>query len=128
MSIWLLLESERFSGTGSKCAVTQKDATLIAGERGLTRSAAGMECLKEKLSGSVVAIGNAPTALVQCLRIVKRDNIKPACVIGCPVGFVGAAESKEELIRSGLPYISLRGNRGGSAVVSAVINAIGQYV
>lgn len=109
-------------------AVAQEQAVVIAKQQGLTRSAAGIECLKSVLDGAVVAIGNAPTALMQCLRIAKRDGIRPACIIGCPVGFVGAAESKEELIRSGLPHIVLRGNRGGSSMAAAILNALGQYV
>ena len=110
------------------CAVAQEQAAAVAKQQGITRSAAGMECLAQVLDGSIVAVGNAPTALIQCLRIAKREGIVPAGIIGCPVGFVGAAESKEELIRSGLPYIAVRGNRGGSAMAAAVLNALGQYL
>jgi len=113
---------------GIECAVTQKNAAGLAQKMGITRTAAGMECLKERLQGAVIAIGNAPTALMQCLRIAQRDGIRPVCIIGCPVGFVGAAESKEELIRSRLPYITIRGNRGGSAMAAAILNALGQYI
>lgn len=110
------------------CAVSEPDACAVAEEKTLTRCAAGMECLRDRLAGSIVVIGNAPTALVQCLRIVQRDDIQPALIIGCPVGFIGAAEAKEECIRASIPHVVLRGNRGGSNIAAAILNALGQWI
>lgn len=110
------------------CAISHENSSFLAAKLCITRSAAGMECYKEKLDKAVVVIGNAPTALIQCLRIAERDKIRPALIIGCPVGFVGAAESKEELIRSGIPHIVIRGNRGGSNIAAAALNAFGDYL
>lgn len=110
------------------CAISHGNSAFLATNLGITRSAAGMECYKDNLDKAVVVIGNAPTALIQCLRIAERDKIRPALIIGCPVGFVGAAESKEELIRSGIPHIVIRGNRGGSNIAAAALNAFGDYL
>ena len=77
-----------------------------------------------RLGGSVVAIGNAPTALFRLLEILAAGAPRPAAIIGMPVGFVGAAESKEALIESGLPGLIVRGRKGGSAMAAAAVNAI----
>lgn len=103
------------------------DDTAIADEAkrvGKTRSAMAIRSLKGHLDGAVVTIGNAPTALFELLDIVREGAIKPALVIGTPVGFVGAAESKEALVQSGLEYITVRGTRGGSALAASAINAL----
>jgi len=76
------------------------------------------------LDGAIVAIGNAPTALFELLRMVKDEGVRPALVVGVPVGFVGAAESKEQLMGSGVPFITIPGNRGGSSIAAAVVNAL----
>lgn len=90
-----------------------------------TRSAAAMELWRDRLGGSVVAIGNAPTALFRLLELLDEGCPAPALVIGMPVGFVGAAESKEALMADGrVPYLVARGRRGGSAMASAAINAL----
>lgn len=91
-----------------------------------TRSAASVELWKSVLEGSVVAIGNAPTALFRLLEIIDAGAARPALIIGFPVGFVGAAESKEELARDsrGTPYLTLPGTRGGSAMAAAALNAL----
>ncbi len=118
----------RLFGDRVVSAVSQPDAARVAAETGLTRSAAGMELLKGRLDGAVVVVGNAPTALMHCLRLAGRERVHPALIVGCPVGFVGAAESKEALVRSGLPHITIRGNRGGSTVAAAAVNALGQWL
>ncbi len=84
------------------------------------------EALPERLRGGVVAIGNAPTALFRLLEMLDAGAPKPALVIGMPVGFVGAAESKEALAanRHGVPYVIVRGRRGGSAMTAAAVNAL----
>ena len=98
----------------------------LAARMGTTRSAAGVELWKPVLEGSVVAIGNAPTALFRLLEIIDAGAARPALIIGFPVGFVGAAESKEELARDsrGVPYLTLPGTRGGSAMAAAALNAL----
>jgi precorrin-8X/cobalt-precorrin-8 methylmutase len=98
----------------------------LAKEIGNTRSAAAVELWKDHLDGAVVAIGNAPTALFHLLELLDAGYPKPACILGFPVGFVGAAESKAELARDprGCNYIALRGRKGGSAMASAAVNAL----
>lgn len=97
----------------------------LAAKIGNTRSAAGLELWRDRLDGAVVAIGNAPTALFHLLEILDETAARPACVIGMPVGFVGAAESKEALVADGrVPYVTIKGRKGGSAMTAAALNAI----
>jgi precorrin-8X/cobalt-precorrin-8 methylmutase len=97
-----------------------------AAEIGNTRSAAAMELLGDRIEGGVVAIGNAPTALFRLLEMIELDGMRPAAILAFPVGFVGAAESKDALIAAdlGIPYLTLRGRRGGSALAAAAVNAL----
>jgi precorrin-8X/cobalt-precorrin-8 methylmutase len=83
-----------------------------------------VEYWRPHLDGAVVAIGNAPTALFHLLEMIKAGAPRPALILGFAVGFVGAAESKEALIQSGLPFIAVRGRRGGSAMAAAAVNAL----
>lgn len=100
----------------------------LAARLGTTRSAAAVDLWGERLDGAVVAIGNAPTALFRLLEItaayITTGGPRPAAVIGIPVGFVGAAESKQALAGSGLEYLVVHGRRGGSAMTVAAVNAI----
>ncbi len=107
-------------------ATEQLEANDLAQRSGQTRSAAGMELLARHHSGAVVAIGNAPTALFRLLELVADGAARPAAVLGFPVGFVGAVESKRALAENklGLPFITLHGRRGGSAIAAAALNAI----
>lgn len=89
-----------------------------------TRTAAAMELWRDRLGGAVVAIGNAPTALFRLLEMIEDGAPRPALVIGMPVGFVGAAESKEALLASDLAAITVTGRRGGSAMTAAAVNAL----
>jgi precorrin-8X/cobalt-precorrin-8 methylmutase len=91
-----------------------------------TRSAAAVELWRPQLDGAVVAIGNAPTALFHLLEMIAAGAPRPALVLGFPVGFVGAAEAKAALEANpwGIPYITLRGRRGGSALAAAAVNAL----
>jgi len=91
-----------------------------------TRSAAAVELWRERLAGSVIAIGNAPTALFRLLEMLDAGASRPAAIIGIPVGFVGAAESKEALAKGshGVPFLIVRGRVGGSAMTAAAINAL----
>jgi precorrin-8X/cobalt-precorrin-8 methylmutase len=93
---------------------------------GNTRSAAAVELWADRLAGAVVAIGNAPTALFHLLELIDQGAPRPAVILGFPVGFVGAAESKAELARDprGCEFVALRGRRGGSAMASAAVNAL----
>jgi precorrin-8X/cobalt-precorrin-8 methylmutase len=95
--------------------------------RHTTRSAAAVDLWQPRLEGAVVAIGNAPTALFRLLELIDEGAGRPALVLGFPVGFVGAAESKEALIEhaADIPYVTLRGRRGGSAFAAAAVNALG---
>jgi len=96
----------------------------LARAAGNTRSAAAVELWGERADGAVIAIGNAPTALFRLLELVEAGAPRPALVLGFAVGFVGAAESKAALAASGLPFITLRGRRGGSAMAAAAVNAL----
>lgn len=108
------------------CLLSTPEVAAHAAERGTTKTAAAVELWLPRLDGAVVAIGNAPTALFHLLEVIADTGAKPAGVVGIPVGFVGAAESKEALIANdlGLDYLVLRGRRGGSAITSAAINAL----
>lgn len=108
------------------CPLIDERVPQIAKEIGNTRSAAAVELWKEHLEGAVVVIGNAPTALFRLLEVLQAGAPKPAAILGFPVGFVGAAESKDALIAAniGVPYMTLRGRRGGSAIASAALNAV----
>ncbi len=107
------------------CTLGDPAVPGLATSLGTTRTAAAMELWREHIGGAVVAIGNAPTALFRLLELLDAGLPAPACVIGMPVGFVGAAESKAALIFDGrLPYLVVRGRMGGSAMAAASINAL----
>jgi precorrin-8X/cobalt-precorrin-8 methylmutase len=108
------------------CTLHDQRVAPRAKRLGMTRSAAAVDLWDEWLPGAVVAIGNAPTALFHLLERIKDGAAKPALILGFAVGFVGAAESKAALIASGLPYIALKGRRGGSAMAAAAVNALGR--
>jgi precorrin-8X/cobalt-precorrin-8 methylmutase len=107
---------------------TLPDAAELAGSLGTTRSAAAVELWRPWLDGAVVAIGNAPTALFHLLDLVAASGPRPAAVLGIPVGFIGAAESKEALVQSSLEHLVVRGRRGGSAIVAAAVNALATVI
>lgn len=98
----------------------------VAAANATTRSAAAVDLWRDQIEGAIVLIGNAPTALFRLLELLDAGAPKPAAIIAAPVGFVGAAESKAELVRDprGVPYITLLGRRGGSAIAAAALNAI----
>lgn len=107
------------------CTLDHPSVPALAAEIGNTRTAAAMELWRDRLGGALVAIGNAPTALFRLLEMLDQAAPRPAAVIGMPVGFVGAAESKEALVADGrVPYLVVRGRRGGSAMAAAAINAV----
>jgi precorrin-8X/cobalt-precorrin-8 methylmutase len=107
------------------CTLDAPSVPSLAQKLGTTRSAAALELWRDWLDGAIVAIGNAPTALYRLLDMFDETSARPACVIGMPVGFVGAAESKEALIADArVPFITLKGRKGGSAMAAAALNAI----
>jgi len=107
------------------CTLDAPSVPSLARKLGTTRSAAALEFWRDKLDGAIAAIGNAPTALYRLLDMLDENFARPACVIGMPVGFVGAAESKEALIADArVPFVTLKGRRGGSAMAAAALNAI----
>lgn len=118
----------RYLPLNNEVIITLNDPRVpgIAAGIGNTRSAAAVELWAERLEGAVVAIGNAPTALFHLLELLDEGAPRPALILGFPVGFVGAAESKAELADNprGCEFVALRGRRGGSAMASAAVNAL----
>ncbi|WP_129264688.1 precorrin-8X methylmutase [Streptomyces sp. M3] len=108
------------------CTLSDPAVPDLAAKLGTTRSAAALELWRDRMEGAVVAVGNAPTALFRLLEMIEEGAPRPAAVIGVPVGFIGAAESKEALAAhpSGLEHLVVRGRRGGSAIAAAALNAI----
>ncbi|MBV7245965.1 MULTISPECIES: precorrin-8X methylmutase [Streptomyces] len=108
------------------CTLSDPSVPELAAKMGTTRSAAALELWRDRMEGAVVAVGNAPTALFRLLEMIEEGAPRPAAVIGVPVGFVGAMESKEALAEhpSGLEHLIIRGRRGGSAIAAAALNAI----
>jgi precorrin-8X/cobalt-precorrin-8 methylmutase len=108
------------------CTLRDQRVPELAAKLGTTRSAAALELWVDRLAGAVVAIGNAPTALFRLLDMLDAGAPKPAAILGIPVGFVGAAESKETLAANphGVPFLIVRGRMGGSAMTAAAVNAL----
>ena len=108
------------------CTLRNRSVPDLAAKLGTTRSAAALELWRDRLKGAVVAIGNAPTALFRLLEMLADGAPKPAAILGIPVGFVGAAESKDALAANalGVPYLIVRGRLGGSAMTAAAVNAL----
>jgi precorrin-8X/cobalt-precorrin-8 methylmutase len=106
------------------CTLNDTRTPGLAAELGTTRTAAALELWGDRLDGAVVAIGNAPTALFHLLEMIAAGAPRPAAVLGIPVGFIGAAESKDALAASDLEFLVVRGRRGGSAITAAAVNAI----
>lgn len=116
------------------CLLNDPRVPALAGEFGTTRSAAAVSLWEPMLAGAVVAIGNAPTALFHLLEMILDGGPRPAAIVGCPVGFIGAAESKQALVDLAddhgidIPYVTVLGRRGGSAMTSSALNALAQEV
>ena len=108
------------------CTLSDPSVPGLAARMGTTRTAAAMELWRERLDGAVVVVGNAPTALFRLLELVEEGVAPPAAVIGVPVGFIGAAESKAALAEhpAGLEHVVVHGRRGGSAIAAAAVNAL----
>lgn len=116
------------AGNDVVCLLNDPRTPELAARLGTTRSAAALELWGERLAGAVVAIGNAPTALFHLLEMVAAGAPRPAAVVGVPVGFIGAVESKDALAASDLAHLVVRGRRGGSAITAAAVNAIASDV
>jgi len=122
-----LLNKQNPKDFGNKivCKISEPDIMKIAKLEGKTRSQISMRKSKEDIDGGIIAIGNAPTALLEVIKMVKEGIIKPALIIGIPVGFICAVESKEELTKlKDIPFITNLGRKGGSSSAAAIINAI----
>lgn len=122
------LNEERLAAYGCRVHSFISDEDVIATAKS-NNSTRAIEAMKKAhrlglLDGAIVAVGNAPTALLEVLRLVREEGARPALVIGVPVGFVSAAESKEELIASEVPFIAARGRKGGSPIAVAIIHAL----
>lgn len=116
----------RLASYGGKvrCYMSDGDVAAMARENGTTRAAASMEKAAREGGRAIFAIGNAPTALIKLCELIKSGKIEPIAVIGVPVGFVNAAQSKELIMTAGVPYIVSRGRKGGSNVAAAICNAV----
>jgi precorrin isomerase len=120
------LMRRRLAGNPVVTAIDEAGAEEAAERSGQTRSAAGLALALRRFPDPIVVIGNAPTALFRLLELMAEGVSRPALVLGFPVGFVGAAESKAALAQNtlGLPFVTLRGRRGGSAMAAAALNAL----
>jgi precorrin-8X/cobalt-precorrin-8 methylmutase len=105
------------------CVIDQPEVAELAQRQHITRSAAAFQSFRDQIDGSIIAIGNAPTALFTLLDCVDA-GYRPALIVGTPVGFVGAAESKAALVKRNIPFITIEGTRGGSATSAAIVNAL----
>jgi precorrin-8X/cobalt-precorrin-8 methylmutase len=116
------------AGNDIVCTLTDPRVPELAAQLGTTRTAAAIELWRDRLEGAVVVVGNAPTALFRLLEVVEDGGGRPAAVIGVPVGFVGAAESKVALAEhpAGLEHLVVHGRRGGSSIAAAAVNALAQ--
>ena len=118
------MTAEGIVGRKAVCAINDPPVAEAARADGKTRAMAAMDALADRFEGAVIAVGNAPTALFRLLELVAEGAPAPLAVLGFPVGFVGASESKAALIESGLAHIALRGRFGGSALAAAAVNAL----
>ena len=111
-------------GSEVQCFIDDAEVVTVAQGENITRAAAAVSRARELLHGGIAVIGNAPTALIELVRLHDRGELQPALVVGVPVGFVNAAEAKELLMASGMVYITVAGRKGGSAVAAATVNAL----
>ncbi len=106
------------------CKISDQDVAQQAQNENKTRSQMSMRMSSSKINGGLVVIGNAPTALLEVIQMVKENTVKPALIIGVPVGFISAVESKEELNKIDIPFITNKGRKGGSSSAAAIVNAL----
>lgn len=120
------INKKTLSGFGGKaiCFIEDKSVVRQSSRQKIARAILAMRKASNLMDGAVIAIGNAPTALFEVCELIKRNRVAPALVIGVPVGFVGASDSKKELASLDIPYITNTGTKGGSSVACAITNAI----
>ena len=111
-------------GNNVICNISEPSIMEAAKEAGKTRAQMSMRIAKEDMNGGIVVVGNAPTALLEVMEMIREGITKPALVIGIPVGFVSAVESKEELAKMDIPFITNQGRKGGSSSAAAIVNAL----
>ena len=111
-------------GNNVVCNISEPSLMEEAKKQGKTRAEMSMRVAKEDMNGGIVVVGNAPTALLEVMKMIREGITKPALVIGIPVGFVSAVESKEELAKMDIPFITNQGRKGGSPCASAIVNAL----
>ena len=111
-------------GAAVKCLISDQQVVQAATQQGTTRAHAAVEIAAADLNGGIYVVGNAPTALLHLINLIKAGRTAPALVVGVPVGFVNAAESKEALIQLDIPFISNVGRKGGSNVAASIVNAL----
>lgn len=121
-----LLNKQNLSKYGNQlvCKISDQRIAEIAKKEGKTRSQISMQESKAEINGGVVVIGNAPTALLELINMIKESLVNPALVVGMPVGFISATESKSELQSLNIPYITNKGRKGGSSTAAAIVNAL----
>ncbi|MEP3046762.1 MAG: precorrin-8X methylmutase [Roseibium sp.] len=121
-----IIKSRIPDSTEVVCTLNDPKVPDLAKRLGTTRSAAAVDLWRDRLEGAIVAIGNAPTALFHLLEMIADGGPKPALILGFPVGFIGAAESKDALNTNpfGVPYLTVKGRRGGSAMAASAVNAL----
>jgi len=111
-------------GNNVICNISEPSIMKAAKEAGKTRAQMSMRIAKEDMNGGIVVVGNAPTALLEVMEMIREGITKPALVIGIPVGFVSAVESKDELAKMDIPFITNQGRKGGSPCAAAIVNAL----
>lgn len=114
---------ESFGGK-AMCLIADPEIGKIASEQGITRAKAAVDAIARQIDGGIYVVGNAPTALLRLMELIRESKTKPALVIGFPVGFVNAAESKAELVEMDIPFITNVGRKGGSNIAASVVNAL----
>ncbi len=121
-----LINKQRVKEFGNNiiCKISDSEIVLQAQKENKTKSQMSMRIASSDIDGGIVVIGNAPTALLEVIQMIKEKVVKPALVIGIPVGFISAAESKEELAKMDVPFITNKGRKGGSPSAAAIINAL----
>ena len=122
------LNQERLDAFGCPvhCRISDSEVIAVAKANNSTRAIEAMKSHHKngELNGAIIAVGNAPTALLEVVRLIKEENVKPALIVGVPVGFVSAAQSKEAVLNSGIPFIVSRGRKGGSTIAVAILHAL----
>jgi precorrin-8X/cobalt-precorrin-8 methylmutase len=121
-----LINKQRVKECGNNiiCKISDSEIIIQAQKENKTKSQMSMRIASSDINGGIVVIGNAPTALLEVIQMIKEKVVKPALVIGMPVGFISAAESKEELAKMDIPFITNKGRKGGSASAAAIVNAL----